>query len=203
MHELAELMEKVECLDELKEKLVDCFKGEVSSKGLEHLDASEAGEVVDMIKDLAEAKKYCMEALYYQKVTEAMTSYEEPRYGYTPNQMSRTGDTPRFMLHTRYTDYDRDMTGPDYMREAMGDGRRRMDTDRNPRYGQAYNEYKEMRKHYTVTKRPEDKHEMDTHAEEHVQDTIATIRDIWSEADPALKKRMKEDFTRLLGEMTV
>ena len=69
------------------------------------------------------------------------------------------------------------------------------------RYGRAYNDYKTSRRHYTETKSPEDKKEMDTHAEEHVRDTIATIRDIWGDADPNLKRRMREDVTKLLGEM--
>ena len=81
MHDLAEIIEKSKEIKELKEKLVDCFKGELSSKGAAGMDAQEAGEVVDMIKDLAETEKYCMEALYFQKVVEAMTSYDEPRYG--------------------------------------------------------------------------------------------------------------------------
>ena len=81
MHDLMETMEKLERVKNLKEKLLECFNSEVSTKGLECIDTQEAGAVVDMIKDLAEAEKCCMEALYYQKVTEAMTSYEEPRYG--------------------------------------------------------------------------------------------------------------------------
>ena len=44
--------------------LVECFKAEVSTKGIEKLDTKEAGEVADIIKDLAEAKKSCWEACY-------------------------------------------------------------------------------------------------------------------------------------------
>ena len=81
MHDLAEIIEKSKDVKELKEKLLDCLKGEMSSKGAAGMDTKEAGEVVDMIKDLAETEKLCMEALYFQKVVEAMTSYDEPRYG--------------------------------------------------------------------------------------------------------------------------
>ena len=37
-----------------------------------HVNAGELGEFVDMIKDLAEAEKYCYEAWYYYAITEAM-----------------------------------------------------------------------------------------------------------------------------------
>ena len=81
----------------------------------------------------------------------------------------------------------------------MGTGSGEMD----PRYGRAYNEYKMKRRHYHETNSPADKKDMDTHAEEHVRDTIATARDIWKDADPALRKQMKEDFTKLVSEMAV
>lgn len=222
MHDLAELMEKTECIKDLKEKLVTCFISEMNTKGFECMDVNEAGEVVDMIKDLAETEKSCMEALYYQKLTEAMVSYEEPRYGesmgYNRNRSSSTGrymsNRMGFMKpHTPYLEYDGHMYPQDYMNEAMMGYTPTWNMDNqtphnynnqsneNPRYGKAYNEYRNMRKHYTETKAPEDRREMNTHAEEHVNDTIATIRDIWKDADPELKKRMKTDFTKLVGEM--
>lgn len=252
MHELVEAIEKAEKLKELKEKLLECFKSEVNTKGFECMDVKEASEVVDMIKDLAETERNCMEALYYQKVIEAMTSYDEPRYGesvnmgYNRNRYKSSGRYAPSGMGTRmgfmppnvpYLEYDGEMYPEDYMKEAMmgySDGRGGSNTNRSsnssnnqgqnnqswnsnmgyngmmmdprrenedPRYGKAYNEYKYRRRHYTETKSPEDKKEMDTHAEEHIRDTIATVRDIWGDADPILKKRMKEDFTKLLSEM--
>lgn len=223
MKELAEAMEKMEEIKQLKQKILDCFKSEINTKGFECMSYEEAGEVVDMIKDLAETEKSCMEALYYQKVTEAMVSYDEPRYGesmkmgYNPNRykssgrFAGTGKGSRIgymMPHVPYLEYDGEMYPEDYMREArMGYDNNKMmdprstDNDMDQRYGRAYNDYKTMRRHYTETKSPEDKKEMDSHAEEHVRDTIATIRDIWGDADPSLKRRMREDFTKLLGEM--
>lgn len=244
MHELAEVIEKTEKIKALKEKLFECFKSEVDTKGFECMDVKEAGEVIDMIKDLAETEKNCMEAIYYQKVTEAMVSYDEPRYGESANMMgynrnrykssgryapSGMGTRMGFMPpHVPYLKYDGDMYPEDYMNEAImgytdnqggnrmntsqgqnmrGSGSRNMnmgytdDMQLDPRYGLAYNEYRKGRRHYTETKSPSDKKEMETHAEEHVRDTIATIRDIWSDADPSLKKRMKEDFTKLVSEM--
>lgn len=64
-------MEKIKTLKETKEKLIDALNGKMSM-GIENVDAQEAGEVTDMIKDLAEAEKECWEAAYYESVVKAM-----------------------------------------------------------------------------------------------------------------------------------
>lgn len=251
MHDLAEVMEKGKEIKELKQKLVDCFKAEISTKGLDCVDTQEAGAVVDMIKDLAETEKECMEALYYQKVTEAMLSYEEPRYGYNMNRSATTGRyTSRgggrggrmgFMPHEPWMgenagEWDGDM----YMENAMmgydsgrstsgnrggnsggsrggsgssgssGSGQSMgywsgpdMMNDRDPRYGEEYNRYRKMRRHYTETKSPEDKKEMSEHAEKHLHDTIESFKDIWADAEPEMKRKMKEDLTKFINSMNM
>lgn len=239
MHDLSEAVEKCKELKELKEKLTDCLKGELSAKGAAGLDAQEAGEVVDMIKDLAETEKYCMEALYFQKVVEAMTSYDEPRYsesmGYNSNRYANgryapSGHGNMTMGYMPYMDYPNYNTsdpmgysgggsrggqgggnsGSSSSSGSAGSGSGRSGyfmpdgnmSDETP-YGRAYNEYKRRRKYYTATNSPEDKREMEMSAEEHVNSSIATIRDIWKDADTSLKKRMKDDFTKLLNDMVV
>lgn len=219
MHDLVEVMKKMKPIKELKEKLLECFKAEVSSKGIECVDTEEAGKVVDMIKDLAEAEKECMEALYYQKVTEAMLSYEEPRYGYNANRSATTGRyttsgrgtsrggrmgfMPTMMNPEMDWDDDYDWRPPDDPSKKAGywSGRDMMDGKMDPRYGDAYNKYKTTRRHYTESHSEADKKEMKRHAEEHLNDTIATVKDIWEDADPALKQKMKDDFTKLVGDM--
>lgn len=225
MHDLIEAKEKLAPVKELKEQLLNCVKNEISCKGLDQVDTSEAGEVVDMIKDLAKAEKDCMEALYYEKVTEAMLSYETTRYGeenmgYNPNRNSRTGEYMSGSHGTRggrmgYVPYDpsrvyydEQMGDKDHMRSPMmgytvpRGMTHELDMDgMDSRYGRAYNKYKMARRHYTETKNQVDRKEMSTHAEEHMYDVISTVRDIWEDADPSLKKRMKEEFSKLLGEM--
>ena len=39
------------------------------------------------------------------------------------------------------------------------------------------------------------------YANEHMMDTIGTIREMYRTAEPDLKKRMKSDLTKLVGEM--
>ena len=237
MHDLAEIVEKNKEVKELKEKLMECLKGELAAKGAAGIDANEAGEVVDMIKDLAETEKYCMEALYFQKVVEAMTSYDEPRYGesmgYMGGSQSSGYNSNRYASGRYAPSGHGNMTAGYIPMEMMGytgsdsgsngggnnggssgqggssggsrsgyfmpDGNMSEETP----YGRAYNEYKRRRKYYTATNSPEDKREMEMNAEEHVNASIATIRDIWKDADTNLKKRMKDDFTKLLNDMVV
>lgn len=65
---------------ELKRQLTNTVC-HVTSAGLDSVDTNEAGAVIDMIKDLAEAEKYCLESKYYETVIEAMEEgQKEPRY---------------------------------------------------------------------------------------------------------------------------
>ena len=58
----------VEIIKDLKDQLLEQMDNEVSERGAERLDP----DMVDMVKDLAEAEKACWEAEYYRAVTEAM-----------------------------------------------------------------------------------------------------------------------------------
>lgn len=242
MKDLAKAMEACEKFDEMKEEFISTLCTVMKSRGLEQMDTKEVGEAVDIIKDFAEAKKYCMEALYYQKVTEAMLSYEEPRYGYNNRRYSNGQYAPKGMGSYGYNGntgmrmdpvYDEDWnimgydmnsrsgssmtssgrgrTGSDNMTTNNNSGYRDMHTqwipaggeDYDPRYGRSYNEFCKNRKFYTATKSEEEKRQMDKHAEEHVQDIVVSVKDIWKDADPTLKKHMKEQMTKLLGEMNV
>lgn len=84
---------------EMIEKLVCCAKAELDKKGIEEVDTEEMGKVVDIIKDLCEAR-------YYQTLTLAM---EESEYGedydeYGPMEDERRGyrGQPRSKTSGRY-----------------------------------------------------------------------------------------------------
>lgn len=72
---------KMKELADMKATLVSTLKSQLSN--IDTADTKEVGEVVDMIKDLAEAEKYCYEACYYKSVIEAMEEGEDDRYGYS------------------------------------------------------------------------------------------------------------------------
>ena len=92
MSHLEKLESKMEELSMLKKDLMSCLKTEFA-KGIHMMDTKEAGEVVDMIKDLAETEKLCYEAEYYKTVIEAMEEKDEEseKYGYrrSRNSMGR------------------------------------------------------------------------------------------------------------------
>lgn len=76
-------MDKLKDLNEIKHNMIDWVKTE-TTKGLNGPEEiAILGEVVDMIKDLASAEESCMEACYYETITEAMTEADgEGRMGY-------------------------------------------------------------------------------------------------------------------------
>lgn len=94
-------MEKLKELNEVKHSLIDAVKMEVA-KGVQNIDAEELGEVIDMIKDLAEAEKACMEACYYENVTEAMSEDGEGRMGYDGWRYSSGRFAPKGRGHRVY-----------------------------------------------------------------------------------------------------
>lgn len=81
-------------LAEMKEKLISCMQAEIS-KGVENVDTKEAGEVIDIIKDIAQCEKYCWEAEYYKEIVEAMeddedeTEYQNRSGYYRPKKSSK------------------------------------------------------------------------------------------------------------------
>lgn len=64
----------------LKNMMIQRLEKTINERGIDRIDVQEAGEIVDMIKDLAEAEKACLEAEYYGTVTEAMSN-ESQGYG--------------------------------------------------------------------------------------------------------------------------
>lgn len=85
-------------------------------------------------------------------------------------------------------------------RSGYDDGRD-WDPDMDPHYSRAVNQYKSARRHYTESHSQVDKEEMNRHANEHIADTIQTIKEMWEDADPTLRKKMKADLTSLVGTM--
>lgn len=205
----------------IKKDLIRLFSSELHTKGVNELDAKECGEVADMIKDLAEAEKACMEAYYYETVVKAM---EEAEAGEGEQHPWRMGYNPRRYASGRYAPKGRGTTRMGYMpymdtddpyydsyahdpmlmmKEKMNErfGYPEDDSDRDPRQSMEYNEYKRAKRHYMETQSPESKKEMDDHAMKHVKEALGSFRELWKDADPAMRKRMKADLTALLGEM--
>ena len=202
-------MSKFDEMCEMKETLIKWAKSEIE-RGHENVNTEEMGQVIDMIKDLAVAEEKCIKACYYEAILKEMGHEEKGDRAY----MERMGyDGKKKFMPPKYREDEpmTDMYWLDNMRmgypkggrsrDSMGRFKSGYDGDMDDRYGRPYNEYKEAKRHYTETKSAMDKEEMDRHANEHVMDTIATIREIYKAADPELRTRIKGDLTKLVGEM--
>lgn len=238
-HKKLEDMKKSGSYDEiceLKKDLVKIFASELHTKGVNDLDTKDCAEVADMIKDLAEAEKACMEACYYETIVKAMEKADEEddddgRMGYNSRHYangrfapkgrgSRMGYMPDMMMQYPYLyGYTNDPDGFENERnqrmgyQNSGAGNRsqsgsRMgyddwdwDPDDDPKQSREYNEYKRAKRHYTESKSPSDKQRMDEHAMKHMNQAIDSFREMWKDADPTMRKRMKTDLTALVGEM--
>ena len=191
---------------ELKKKILSDFKETVDACGIDSINLTTAGETIDMIKDLAMAEKYVMEAEYYKEVVEAMEAAEhegghEDRMGYNARRYAsgryapkgkgmKMGYRPPYM-------YDEELE--EVMERPMRMGY--IDPDDDPMMSHTYNEYKKAKRHYTETKSASDKAKMDEHMTKHMTETMQTIREMWKDADPSMKKKMKADLTGMVGEM--
>jgi len=178
-------MKDYACLEELldmKKQYISWLKA-YTNTGMEAVDEKAAGEVADIIKDLCESVKSCKEACYYDKVIEAMDEKVEEggRYGYKP-----------------YLDQKPYIDG--YLNDPEFERRMGYHENREP-YGESYNRFKEARRHYTKTGDMESKNNMEMYSNEHLDNSLMTFRDIWKDASPALKVRMKSELTDFVNDM--
>lgn len=155
------------------------------------VDTKELGELVDMIKDVAETKRNCWEAHYYETVSKAMEEYAPSGTG----DMT-SGYTPRFNKMPMEMRYDDIVGYSNNKNESYND--RYGNT--NNRYGNAYMEYEDARRHYTETRSQEDKTHMEDKAMEHVNQSMMTLREIWKNADPMVKREVSNSVASLASE---
>lgn len=194
--------EKYNDICALKHNMLHYVMGE-TEKGFEDDPAKVhvLKEYIGMVKDLAEAEKACQEACYYESVVDAMDNADmfedNPRMGY-----NRLG---------QYSD-GRGMDGDSGSNQRMGyipdmnrPYKRMMDEidwdEDEPAYGKSFNRFRKAKRHYTKTHSEEDKQKMKDASNAHMMETMATLREIWDEADPELRKRMKTDLTTLTASM--
>lgn len=193
---------KLHDICEIKEKLIDAAKAELA-RGIDCVNTHEMGAVIDMIKDLAKAEKDCYEACFYKEVVETMDDFEDKeearewcmqlfsgRPGYDHYRYSSGRFAPKGRGH--YSGY----------RMPEDPSRVYMDGDRmGMPYGESYGRYMDARRHYHESHSKEDKERMDRAATEHLEEAVETMKDIWEQADPEMKRRMKADISKLSSEM--
>lgn len=219
-----ELMKSVDEMKMANKTLMSWLECEIS-KGMDCFDVKAAGEVTDMIKDLAEAEEKCIKAKYYEEmIGQLMTErYEEDgegfgRFGYDNWRYSSgrfapkgrghyAGYTPMRVnakIHDPYFSGDYRMGYPINYDEthpenySMGYPRK---NDRKSRYGYIYDEYRDARKYYTETGDAEAEKKMNEKIKEKVNDTMENMHEMWEDASPEVRKSMLSNLEGLLDEM--
>lgn len=164
-------------------------------------------EYIEMIKCLAETEKECQEADYYEAVVQAMEDngmMDSERMGYNPNR-NRMGQYSDGRAGNRNGDSgsnSRRGYSPDKMYSRMMPGDDRDDWgDDDPRHSEAFNRFRKAKRYYTKSHSEEDKQRMRDASNEHMMETMATIREMWDDADPELRTRMKTDLTNLVTNL--
>lgn len=173
-------------------------------------DVKTMGEVIDMVKDVAEAEEKCWKACYYKSIVEAMDEAEEwekmeymdeeGRMGYDnwryasgrhapKGRGHKTGTRGGRMGYVPYYDDGGDMND----HEMRG---RNADQMKHP-----YDKWKTTRLGYQSDHDPAKKTEMDAAAKEHVLYVTDTMKDIWNDADPALRQELKSKLGNLMSEL--
>lgn len=207
---IEEMKAEMADLKEIKKTLTSWLKEEVNH-GKECFDTKTCGDVSDIIKDAAETMKECYEAMYYMTVIEAMESGKEPTYGgenvygYNHRHMAngefaKAGKGHAVSGYMPYVDQDPYIDAylhdPNFKNRmengSMGyhDG----STTSRSEYGELYDNYRTARRHYQSSNSKVDKEEMDQHCMNYMSHTINHLKAMWEDADPMLKKRLKEDF---------
>lgn len=175
---------------EMRKKLIEWTK-EAMSGSPNSVDTQELGEVIDMIKDIYQLEYYCAKTKYYESVTEAMDEYGDADHF----KMGRSG---MMRVLPEYDHRDQRFDPDEYdIYGRMGYSGRVPHSN----MGRNWDRYLDARRHYNATKSDSDRMEMSTSAKMHIGETIATLRDMWHDADPDLREKMKKDFSALLQEM--
>lgn len=154
----------------MKEKLIE--EAQSRMQNMDGGSIEQMGQIVDMIKDLSEAEKACLEAEYYDGVIDAME--EGGRYGYDGqggNAGGRSGGRQGYR--------------EPYMMDDGGDGEGRMGY-RN-QYGNFPANPKNRRRRMRRS----------GYSEESIDD----IRQMMEDADPERKRQLKRDIEELMSEM--
>lgn len=188
-------MDKLKDICDLKDRLIDYTKNHFNM-GLDKVDTKEAGDVVDMIKDLAEAEEKIVKACYYKTIIEAMKNGDP--YGY------------------RMPDRDTGVYGYNHHRDSMGRFTsgyvsEPMMRTMHERFGHEtpvqeaqsnMERWRAARRHYQESRSKTDKEEMDMHAKAHLNEAMMTLKEVMSNSDPDLQRKMKNDLTNLINDIS-
>lgn len=192
--------DKLKDLCYIEDAYISWAKAQIAN-GPDHVKTEELDSIADAIKDISEAKKYCCEAKYYEAVVEAMDESEDEleyyrpsyRMGYRPPMYYGNATTAPYMNNAWRMDNDI----PDDMMSTRG---RQYDPD-GEHYGRVYSDWKRAKRNYTTTHSEADREMMESEGMKHIVNAVSSLREMWADADPQLRQRMKTDLANLMTEM--
>lgn len=207
----------------LKDKLLCEVKNQLN-QGISSVNTNELGAAIDMIKDLAEAEEKCYKACYYKmKIMSGMMEDDDeemPMSGrmgydnwrYSSGRFAPTGRGHRAGyvegMNPWTGDGSRKMEDPWKNQEQGTSGTRgdytgfdgRMGYTR-PTRGDHYERYRNARMGYHESKDAASKEHMDAATRDYVVDMAETVKEMWKDADPAMRKELKNKFVALTSEL--
>lgn len=202
--------------------LVSTAKQEIA-KGVfcPEVDGDGLGKVVDMIKDLESAKKDYYEACYYKEVVKAMKGYddkeqwpeeEEERpmgYNHSRNAKGQFTSRPSSSMRVRGFHPDYRMMIPKLHEDLLNNPMTRNvmmgypddGSMMNSEHGRIYDEYSNAKRNYTETRSASDKTMAEKRGKEYFVNGLRNMLEIYQDADPVMKKELKENFMGVMEEM--
>lgn len=202
-----DIKEKYEKACAIKDKALCLVESQLNGD-INSVDSKELGEVVDIAKDMAELMKYCEEANYYHKVTEAMDDGSD--------------EDKRYYLNKYIPEYEGKFYTPMYSRQLMTGGKymytepsmpiERMYTDNNTTSGNYRNRmyfeepYHNMHdgKAY-MTRRSymesNDKSEKSQELDKYMHDLADDLTEMLNSADPNDKAKVKQNLINLTSKI--
>lgn len=180
-----------------------------SMKGLENADAAELGEVIDMLKDLAEAKYYCSVVMAMDQGSDTM-GYNSRRYSdgrYAPKGRGTMGYEPMMMDEPMGygMGYDgsqgRSNGSMGYTGGNGQSGSQNGSQGRSMGYGTAYDRYQQARMGYQQSRTAENRRGMDEAANEHVREFTDTMTEMWQDADQSQRNQMRNALVKFVNDL--
>lgn len=194
-------MEKLKDICDLKDELIDYTKSHFK-KGLEQVDTKEAGDVIDMIKDLADAEEKIVKAEYYKTVIEAMLHGDAYGYNNGGRENGRGNMSDGYRHRDSMGRFKSGYTSEPMMRDMQERfGNVRMETPVSEAQNH-FDRWRNSRRHYQETRSKSDKEEMDMHAKAHLNEAMMTLKEVMSNSDPDLQRKMKNDLTNLINDIS-
>lgn len=205
--------EEIKPLKELCDKLVTIAKSELE-RGVENVDTHEMGEVIDMIKDLSEAKKDVVKACYHKQIMAAM---EESEYGedydeegpierkYYRGQprdsrgryMSRRGYDSKMPMDYRMSIDDYRNYSPEYMRDMDRKNGKMYYTESNSSMSRGMSNMRDSREGKSGMSRKNYMESKEMHKQNTLEDKQAKMQEL-----EKYMRELSDDVTEMIADAT-